>query len=172
MQKQDCFYLGRIVKKHSFKGEVVVKCDEDLPDIFKELESVWLETKNQLVPFFIDHSRMTGPVFFRLKLEGVDTEQDAQNLVGSAVYIPKTDLPEDFTDDLHKQDLVGYTVIDKTHGTIGQVVFVNDSTPQILLEVSDDHKTSLIPLHDDLLVDFDADHKTMTLDLPEGLLEL
>lgn len=172
MQKADCFYLGRIVKKHSFKGEVVIKCDEDFVDIIQKLESIWLDTKNHLVPFFIDNSRMTGPVFFRLKLDGVDTEQEAQNLVGSDVYLPKADAPEGFGDELLKQDLIGYTIVDKTYGKVGRVTFVNDATPQILLEVDNAQKTFFIPLHDDFVLDFDMDNRRITLDLPEGLLDL
>lgn len=172
MQKADCFYLGRIVKKHSFKGEVVIKCDEDFVDIIQELESIWLETKNHLVPFFIESIKITGPVFFRLKLDSIDTEQEAQKLVGSEVYIAKNQLPEEFDDQFLTQDLIGFKIVDQTFGDIGEVVFVNDSTPQTLLEVTSDKKTYYIPLHDDLIVDFNEDNKVITLDLPEGLLDL
>ena len=49
MQKEDCFYLGRIVKKYSFKGEVVLKLDTDEPDIYKNLDVVFLDLGKKLL---------------------------------------------------------------------------------------------------------------------------
>jgi len=78
MTLKDCFYIGTIVSKFSFKGEVLIKLDSDDPEMYEEMESVFIALGNNLVPFFIEKSTLHKSDLLRVKFEEIETEADAE----------------------------------------------------------------------------------------------
>lgn len=172
MQKEDCFYLGKIVSKYSFKGEVLVKLDTDDPEIYQNLESVFVSLGSNLIPFFIDRCRLHKSDLLRIDFEEVKTESDADRIMGSLLYLPLTMLPKLAGDKFYFHEVIGFTLIDSVHGDIGIVQSVNDSTAQALFEVLKVDKQLLIPITDAIIKKVDRENKTISVSTPEGLVAL
>src|SRR5690554_3177527 len=94
MKKEDCFYLGKIVSKYSFKGELLIKLDTDEPDLYESLDAVFLDLRNNLVPFFIESSQLHKSDLLRVRFENVESEADADALIKTDVYLPLEFLPK------------------------------------------------------------------------------
>ena len=172
MTKEECFYLGRIVSKFSFKGEVLIKLDTDEPESYLEMESVFVEYDNNLVPFFIEKSSLQKSNLLRVKFEEVDSEEDAEDLLKCDLYLPLNLLPELSEDQFYFHEVIGFTVEDEIYGTVGTLTGINDTTSQALFEIEKDGKQILIPMNDQFLVKVDKKNKKIFVKTPEGLIDL
>ncbi|WP_281542157.1 ribosome maturation factor RimM [Maribacter aestuarii] len=172
MRKEDCFYLGKIVSKYSFKGEVLVKLDTDDPEVYENMESVFVSLGNNLVPFFIDRCRLHKSNLLRIDFEEVKTESDADRIMGSSLYLPLNMLPTLSGNKFYFHEVIGFTVMDEVHGDIGIIQSVNDSTAQALFEVLKGDKQLLIPINDEIIRKVDRETKIVHVATPPGLVEL
>lgn len=172
MRKEDCFYLGKIAKKFSFKGEVLIYLDTDEPELYEELESVFVEIGKNLVPFFILNAGLHRNDFLRVRFEDVDSEADADALIGKSVYLPLSMLPKLEGDKFYYHEVIGFEIDDKRLGVVGKIESVNESAAQPLFEVKNGEVEMLIPIIDEFLVKIDRPNKKVHMNLPEGLVEM
>ena len=172
MRKEDCFYLGKIVKKYSFKGEVLVKLDTDEPEIYENMESVFIALGNNLVPFFIEESSFHKSDLLRLKLEDVTSEADAEAILKSELYLPLEFLPKLTGNKFYFHEVIGFTMEDINYGPVGIIKGVNDTTAQALFEVDKEGTEILIPMNDEFIEKIDRQNKKVIVKTPEGLIEL
>ena len=172
MKKEDCFYLGTVVSKFSFKGEVLIKLDTDEPENYTKMESVFVSYNENLVPFFIERSALHKSDLLRVKFEDIDAEADAEDLLRAEIYLPLTLLPELKGNKFYYHEVIGFTVIDSSYGEVGEIKSINDHTAQALFEIDGNGTEILIPMNDEFIDKVNRDQKEIHVTTPEGLIDL
>ncbi|MDH7447991.1 ribosome maturation factor RimM [Aquimarina sp. 2201CG14-23] len=172
MKKEDCFYLGKIVSKFSFKGEVLIKLDTDEPESYAKMESVFVNYNKNLVPFFIERSSLHKSDLLRVKFEDVDSEEDADDMMKAEIYLPLDLLPKLEGDKFYFHEVIGFKIVDHSYGEVGVIKHINDSTAQALFEIDRNGIEILIPMNDEFIDKVDRETNTVYVNTPEGLIDL
>ena len=172
MKKEECFYLGKIVKKYSFKGELLAKLDTDQPQLYENIEALFLDINNRLIPYFVMTSKLHKSNLLRLKLEDVNTESDADELLRKEVYLPLDLLPKLDGKAFYYHEVIGFEIWEKSFGKVGILKEVNDQSAQALFEIERSGHEILIPIHDEFIINIDRDKKIITVKTPPGLIDL
>lgn len=172
MRKKDCFYVGTIVNKFSFKGEVLVKLDTDDPELFTSMESVFISLGKNLIPFFIESSQLHKSLLLRIKFEDVDDDAAADAIMNHELYLPLTALPPLDGNKFYYHEVINFEVIDSKQGAIGKITGINDSTAQALFEIDHNGSQILIPINDDFINQVDREQQIIHVQTPDGLIDL
>ena len=172
MDKSDCFYLGRITKKFSFRGEVILKLDTDEPDIYENLDAVFIDMGKDLLPFFIEKSSFQRGNELRVRFEDIRTEEDAEAILKKEVYLPLELLPKLEGKQFYFHEVIGFTLTDVKQGVIGTIESINDSTAQALFIVEGKDGQVLIPMVDDFIRKIDRKKKEVLVETPDGLIDM
>ncbi|MFT4033012.1 MAG: ribosome maturation factor RimM [Siphonobacter sp.] len=171
MTKEDCYELGRITRVHGLKGEVQLLFEVDDPGEYELLDSLLIEQKGQLIPFFIEHLNIQNTRIIA-KFEEVDNLDQAAALVGAKLWLTLDNLPELEEDQFYFHDVIGYQVIDQEQGPLGTVREFASFANQTLLVMDYQGKEVLIPVINQMIGGADHTRKTLQVNLPEGLLDI
>ena len=169
IKEQSVYKIGVIGKAHGVKGELSIQIDDDIFDRV-DAEYLVLKLDGIFVPFFMEEYRFKSDSVALVKFEGVDTQERARELTGVEVYFPRELAEQDEEAELSYSALVGYTLIDDNSGKpVGTIAYVDEQTINIMFELEDGR---LIPASEELIVDVDQQARTITLDIPDGILDL
>jgi 16S rRNA processing protein RimM len=172
MEKNDCYQLGYIAKLHGFKGEVSLFLDVTNPEEYPKLESIFIDINGNLTPFFVTSYKLNPKSFATIKLEGVNNENDAKNIVRKSVYLPLANLPELTGKNFYDHEVVGFEIIDQNFGVVGKIIQIIDLPVNPLIQVDANGKEVLIPFVNDLVQEVDRKNKKLIVKAPEGLLAI
>lgn len=168
---EDVYRIGLINKPHGVHGELLFTFDDDIFDRM-EADYIICMMDGILVPFFFESYRFRSDSTALIKLEGIDTEQQARRMTNVEVFFPKEHAEELEDNELTWSYFVGFLIKDVNEGEIGKVIDVDDSTINTLFVVDHNDTEVLIPAQEDFIVDLDRKKRIITMQIPVGLLDL
>jgi 16S rRNA processing protein RimM len=171
MKKTDCYSLGYTQRISGLQGEVVLLLDVDDPNRYAGLDAVFLEIDDNLVPFFIKKVRISGNQAY-LRIENIETADQAKQLVGCTCWLPLTALPALEGNRFYFHEIPGFEVVDEREGRIGIAEEVIDRMMQPVLRVTDEALEYFIPLAEGVVTKLNRETKTLHVICPDGLLNI
>jgi 16S rRNA processing protein RimM len=171
---------GRVGGLFGNKGELTLILFESFPRDPNREEPVFVEIDGHAVPLFFDKFARRGVRGATVVFADIDTEARALELVGREFYIRTggSRASGDGNDDeLYFEDMVGWEA-EMGEGLTGRITAFFDSEHNPLLEITIGEERNaggesvLIPAQEEFFAAIDEDHRRVTFDLPEGLLEL
>ena len=175
MKVEDCFYLGYISKSIGTKGELAFKLDVDSPSSYLDLNSVMVQafpTDTQLVPYFISQVSLQNNGSLRVRLEDINDQSAAKNLIGKSLFLPLTFLPKLKDQQFYFHEIINFSVFDAEKGELGVVEKVIEYSTSNLLAVNSGEKEILIPISDETIERVEKTDKKLFVRCPEGLIDL
>lgn len=118
-------------------------------------------------------SQELGDRRFEVTFEGIDDPTVAEAMIGMHCLIPRDSILEEEVG-VDDSGWIGFAVVDVDLGPLGTATELISNPGQALLSVErqDGGKDLLIPIVDEFIVSIDADAQTVTVAIPDGLLEL
>lgn len=159
-----------MLKPHGLKGGLKVRVTANgIPDIEKD-EPVFILLQGGPVPFFAEEKAFLVGKTMVLKLEGINTVEQAEGICGKQLLINPNMIEEEEDEGLNT--LVGLLVEDLNLGELGTVTGILEVPQQSVLEVEHKGKQILIPAVEGIIIGFDMEKGVITVDTPPGLVDI
>lgn len=171
MRKEDCYYLGKITRRHGLHGNVIIKLDTDQPEIYNKPGSIFVEINGLLVPFFIEKSALRNTDSLTVSFKNASEALIDQSL-GKNVFLPLSMLPPLTGKQFYYHEVLGWEVRDTDGKACGNIQEVNDSAPQNFFILNLSGREVIIPIIKDWILEVNRGNKFITMSLPEGLMEV
>ncbi|MBT2622990.1 MULTISPECIES: ribosome maturation factor RimM [Chryseobacterium] len=171
MRKEDCYFLGKITRRHGLAGNVILKLDTDQPELYNKLESIFVEINGLLVPFFIEKSSWSKLDALNIAFKN-SSEALVDQSLGKSVYLPLATLPKLSGKQFYYHEVVGFNILDANDNDCGVIRSINDQTAQNYFVTNLDGKEVVIPIIKDWIFEVNREERFIKMQLPEGLIDV
>jgi 16S rRNA processing protein RimM len=161
--------IGKIVGAHGVKGTSKIQSYAESLEIFKTGAILLVRRPDGTeeryeIDWIKSHSR--GAL---LALKEIVSHDQAKSLIGSELYIEKTELPELAAGTYYWFDLIGLNVYTSDDRYLGRLDSIIETGANDVYVVKDKGTETLIPALGSIVRSIDIESGIMRVELPEGL---
>lgn len=164
--------VGRVVKPHGLKGEVLVRSLSDNPNRFQPGAILLLgRDLDSAEPAQVATSRDNKGALL-VRFDGVGSVEEAEPLREQLLFVDASEIEDlDDEDAFWEHEVVGLEVVDIAGAALGTVAGVHLRPAQDLWSIDTPKGEVLFPAAKELVVSVDLEEGRVVVDPPEGLFE-
>ena len=178
INKNEWLIVGLITSCHGINGQLKVKSLSDFEERFINPGIRWLQKENE-PPVKIELKsgfKQPGKEIFIVKLQGVNTRNDAEQLKKFKILVKADKIPTLKKEEFHLLELLNLdvkTLENDKLKIIGKVINLeNENNNLLVIELFQNQKKVLIPFVKEIVPLVDIKNKFLIINPPNGLLEL
>jgi len=163
--------IGRIVKAHGTRGDVVVRPLTDMPDRFRKLRAAYLGVSAETARRVQIDRAAVEVRGVRLHIAGVPDRTEAARLTGHYLFVDRAQrirLPKGRH---FVHEIIGLTVVDQNGAVLGTVRDVMKMPAQDVYVITDGAREFMIPAVKEFILELDTTSRQVRVKLIEGMLE-
>lgn len=166
---KEYYKIGYVAKTHGLNGEVTVNTMPECPDM-GSLDSVFIDRGGNFVPYFLKSVSVKGDKAF-VKFDEVNNIDQAAELKGSSLFLLKSERPKLSKGEFYNDEVVGFEVLENGE-VLGNITDIMEGGPNRFLVLDYKGKEILIPINGPFIKSVNKSKKKVTVELPEGFLDI
>jgi 16S rRNA processing protein RimM len=159
--------IGRVLKPWGVRGEIKIEILTEFPERFASLHQVFLGDDAKL--FSVDRARRHGKSAL-LKLKGIDSPEDADELRDQLVQVALEDAVKLPPGKLYLYQLIGLRVVTTEGDALGEITDVLDTGANDVYVVQDGAREILIPAIEDVVKEINLERREVKIKMMAGLI--
>ena len=157
--------VGIVAGTHGYAGRLRIKPESDNPERFRAGSVLSIAGDAYTVTGVAPHS--DGVVL--VKLEGLDTKEDASQLLHAPVLVPTSEVPPPPEGTYYHYQLLDMAVVTEHGERLGTITEVLSTGANDVYVVTSAESELMVPALGDVILDVDVGAGKMTVAIPEGL---
>jgi 16S rRNA processing protein RimM len=165
----DYLIVGYLRRAHGVHGEMVMEVQTDFPERLKPKTKVFVGKDYQPMTIATARNHSDGLL---IKLNGVDTPEDAARYRNQLVYVTAADRPPLPKGQFYVHELIGFEVVDEKESSIGKLTeIMQTGANDVYVVTLPDASEVLLPVISSVVLDIEAERRQIRVRLIPGLLD-